>query len=661
MDKKELAELCRARTPESLIAFYEWAQVQEGFKMPAHLTPHVMGLCDTRIDKLMVQVGPGGGKSQLISIVYPAWVLGRNPETTVLGISGAEDLAAGFMNSTSRIIESSEAFRMSFPEVRPDKKEGWSASGYFVTGRRPTVPDASYWACGITSKALTGKHGTLVILDDLHDEANSKTEAQCAQVVRTYSTQIVGRADAQGARFLLAGRRWHESDLYGKLQFNGDWVCITLPAERPGSKDLWVDVTIPEGIECVFTDGLIYTEDDDIVIARSRVPEPEIITTKDGLRIRRVRWKYGEDYMGQGFFWPDPENPVCKRRGPGNEPKRRDYFSVKRLSPAEAEAVYQCNPGARQGSVFIDSDFARRFAPPANLGAGVHDPEVAALVAKGAMVVQAWDTAFSATESSDYTVCTTALLIECDHYHANEDPMTIGECEPHYDVFLLDVYRDRVAFGDLAAKVREMHQRWHPTVIVVEKKAYGVVIVESLLAAGLPIVPVSPGPLESKRARAVEGVGAGSVQGWCRTHRCVFPGMDENGSEPDWLEPFIREMKDFTGEPGNRDDQVDSYVHLVTWAIRNGGSFAKIGGADWGSPEKIDKMMGAQPEGSRSWAQALGFADMNDRPRLCASCRYFARKRCGYPGRNMPTLSIGTCENHAYEGEEFDNISGAWR
>lgn len=797
MDKKELAELCRGRGPDSLMAFYEWAQVQEGFKLPPHLMPHVLGLTDERIDKFMVQIGPGSGKalspetpvltqrgwisiqdcttqdsvvqpdgrmsrivgvwpqepsqlwkftfadgrevtandqhiwkvrrwnscwtlqttqslrenpgiyfipkaqispipadtrgcgdlrileispgpidpsvcisienpdglflcgdyivthnSQLLSVVYPAWELGGNPETTIVGVSGAEGLAAGFMDATARIIENTEAFQMSFPEVRPDKGTGWSTGrGYYVTGRRPTVPDASYWAGGLSSKELTGKHGTLIILDDLHDDQNSSTEAQCQQVVNRYATQLVGRADAKGARFILAGRRWNEKDLYGFLQNNGDWVCLTLPAERPGSQDLWVDITVPEGLECVFTDGLVYTSDDDVYVARDSVPAPWKITEhENGVRIRHIRWKYGEDYMKQGFFWPDPDHPSCKKKGPGNEPKRKDYYSVKRLSPSKAEAVYQCNPGARQGIVFVDSDFDRRFRPPQNIAAGVHDPEVKRLIASGAMVIQSWDTAFSANSTSDFTVCTTALLIECDQYHNGEEVSVLGSCDGHYDVLLLDVYREQVAFGDLTRKVREMHQKWHPSVIVVEKKAYGVTIVETLTNAGLPIVAVSPNSLESKRARAVEGVGAGSVQGWCRQGRCIFPDVLPDGTELSWFAPFKREMKDFTGEPGNKDDQVDSYVHLVRWAIQNGGSFAKIGDGGWDSPNGVDQMMGANR--GNTLAAALGIDMDAPEMRTCASCRYYQYNKCANNMHPMPTLSISTCDDHAYQGED---------
>lgn len=160
----------------------------------------------------------------------------------------------GFQKATMGIIEQSPHWQRVFPNTRPDKAAGWSTEGgMFVTGRRPGIPDASYLACGIDSKYLTGKHGRLIIIDDLHNEENSATAEQCEKVVGKYAKTIVGRADPMGARFIMAGRRWHTDDIYGQLK-DSDWVVLELPAEREGSSRLFYDVFVPDGLECVFTD-----------------------------------------------------------------------------------------------------------------------------------------------------------------------------------------------------------------------------------------------------------------------------------------------------------------------------------------------------------------------------------------------------------------------
>lgn len=197
--------------------------------------------------------------SQMLSIVVPAWLLGHNPDMTILGISGGEALMQGFQEAVQDIIDKSPVWKQIFPNVRPDKVRGWSSTGgMYVTGKRPGIPDASYLAAGIDSKYLTGKHAKLLIVDDIHNEENSSTAEQCDKVVQKYAKTIVGRADPMGARFIMAGRRWHEDDIYGKLRYS-DWVVMQLPAERPGVRHLYYDIWVPtdaEGrpISCVFTD-----------------------------------------------------------------------------------------------------------------------------------------------------------------------------------------------------------------------------------------------------------------------------------------------------------------------------------------------------------------------------------------------------------------------
>lgn len=263
---EELAAVCRQWTPQSLATFYEWTLAPLGYKLPRHMWPVCLALCDTRIKKLMVIVGPGSTKSQLLSIIYPSWVLGHDPSMTILGVSGGESLMQGFQAAAMEIVETAPSFQLSFPNVKPDKKAGWSAErGMYVTGRKPGISDASYLAAGLQSKFLVGKHCATMIIDDLHNADNSATVEQCKLVVDKYYNTIRGRAQAMGCKFVLAGRRWHENDIYGELKDGGDWVSMTLPAERAGKTRLFWDVSVPSNMDCIFTDRLCVLQDDSVI------------------------------------------------------------------------------------------------------------------------------------------------------------------------------------------------------------------------------------------------------------------------------------------------------------------------------------------------------------------------------------------------------------
>jgi len=259
---EELAKFCQGYDPWSLAAFYNWVAESEGIKLPPHLWPVCLALCDVRIRNLSIILGPGSGKSFLVSTVYPAWLIGHDPTETFLAISAGENLPNGFMLSVMRIIEHADAFKFSFPNAKPDKNAGWSTErGIFVTGHSPAVPDANYFGCGLGSSALTGKHARNVICDDIHDKNNAATTDLCKKVITDYHTTVLGRAVATGTRFITAGRRWNNEDLYGALETSGHYVTMKLPYEREGSEDLYWDVTVPGGLECVFTDRKVLCKD----------------------------------------------------------------------------------------------------------------------------------------------------------------------------------------------------------------------------------------------------------------------------------------------------------------------------------------------------------------------------------------------------------------
>lgn len=238
---------------------------ESSFTVPQHMYPICRALTDDRIKKLLVIIGPGSGKSYLISVSFVSFLLGCRPEFTVVGISAGEALMQGFQSAVMTWIESSNAWKACFPAVRPNRDLGWSTeAGMFVSGHRDGDPDASYIGLGISSKRLTGVHGRIILGDDLHDKENSASEDACLRVRETFYKQIMGRADPQGARYIMVGRRWHQADLYGHLEETGEYVVMKLASMRSqkemptkdGKKWLYWEVTIPDGVICTFNEHL---------------------------------------------------------------------------------------------------------------------------------------------------------------------------------------------------------------------------------------------------------------------------------------------------------------------------------------------------------------------------------------------------------------------
>jgi len=90
-------------------------------------------------DRICVNIPPRHGKSQLVSIYFPAWFLGRNPTMKVMMVSHTTDLAVDFGRKVRNLI-STDPYKKIFPTVTlsVDSKSA---------GRWNTNSGGEYYAC----------------------------------------------------------------------------------------------------------------------------------------------------------------------------------------------------------------------------------------------------------------------------------------------------------------------------------------------------------------------------------------------------------------------------------------------------------------------------------------------------------------------------------
>jgi predicted phage terminase large subunit-like protein len=353
----------------------------------------------------------------------------------------------------------------------------------------------------------------------------------------------------------------------------------------------------------------------------------------DGLIKLKVTYGYDEAWAdrNEAFFWPTSDQ------------KRREVTAVRRNSPADFEAIYQQRPGAREGSIFLKKDFLY-YVPPEALWYGINAPSVAKFCEHGHGIFQAWDTAFSETAGSAWSVCVTGLLLPCSKYHCGEDEKINGPCDAHFDVLILDVFRKKMDWGSLPLAVRQQHMKWRPELVLVENRASGISILQSMPGANINIQGVEA--KEGKRARAISGTEAGSVQGWCRQHRVLFPQTAR------WLKTFETELKDFSGIDDAVSDQVDAFVHLVTYAIQLGAKTMLLP-SDWSPdtapPDLIEASKAVNHGIADPRLEALMFIDelpsmvVDPYATSCSNCTHYEKGWCGLWRR--PMIPMDCCEH----------------
>lgn len=163
---RQLDELERRKAQKAaqddLIEFCK--RMQPDYKVGRHhriLADQLMALEQGSKDRVAVNMPPRHGKSQLVSVYYPAWFLGRNPGKKVMMVSHTTDLAVDFGRKVRNIIASSD-----FSEIFPDVA---LAADSKSAGRWNTSHGGEYFACGVGS-ALAGRGADLLLIDDPHSE-----------------------------------------------------------------------------------------------------------------------------------------------------------------------------------------------------------------------------------------------------------------------------------------------------------------------------------------------------------------------------------------------------------------------------------------------------------------------------------------------------------
>lgn len=195
---------------DNFLAFI--AAMDKPYKFGNHLKRLAALLTDVeegKKDRIAVSMAPRMGKSQMISIYYPAWYLGRHPDAKVIVASHTADLAIVLARKVRNLMQSAD-YQAIFPEVRiaADAK----AAGQWNTNR-----GGEYYATGVGG-ALAGRGADLIIVDDPISEQALKGGdfGGLDSVYEWFSAGLRTRLMPNG-KICVLHTRWHQRDLIGRL------------------------------------------------------------------------------------------------------------------------------------------------------------------------------------------------------------------------------------------------------------------------------------------------------------------------------------------------------------------------------------------------------------------------------------------------------------
>lgn len=157
--------------------------------------------------RLGIEMPPRHGKTELSSVQFPAWILGRNPSARIVLASYSSALA--ILNSRKiRDIIHLPQYRAAFPDVVMKEDKG-SEKEWETTAGGGVI------AVGVGS-GLTGRGADYVIIDDpVKDREEARSQVTLDNIWEWYTT--VARTRLQpGGKIIFVMTRWSPFDLVGK-------------------------------------------------------------------------------------------------------------------------------------------------------------------------------------------------------------------------------------------------------------------------------------------------------------------------------------------------------------------------------------------------------------------------------------------------------------
>lgn len=227
------AELARSLAPSELSAFLLYINPAYHLQWFHRLiADKCKALHRGEIQRLMLFVPPQHGKSEIVSRCFPAWVLGSDPDTRIVGCSYSSDLAQQFSLSIQRTIDG-EAYRDIFPSTVLSGQGTQKGFRRNVDFFEVVNHQGFYKAVGVGG-SLTGTPVDIGIIDDpVKDamEAGSKTYRD--RVWAWYTDVFLTRLHNKSKQIIIM-TRWHEDDLAGRLlkREPEKWEVVSIPAIR---------------------------------------------------------------------------------------------------------------------------------------------------------------------------------------------------------------------------------------------------------------------------------------------------------------------------------------------------------------------------------------------------------------------------------------------
>jgi predicted phage terminase large subunit-like protein len=173
------------------------------------------------VRRLIINMPPRYLKSLMVSIAFPAYLLGHNPRAKNFVISYGAELADKYASDFKAIVTSGW-YRRAFPQMRIAR----SHENEIVTTQRGFRKSTTVMG------ALTGLGGDLFIIDDPQKAVDVVSESKRTSTIGWFTNTLLSRLDnKEKGAIIIVMQRVHLDDLSGHLiGESDDWDVLSLAA-----------------------------------------------------------------------------------------------------------------------------------------------------------------------------------------------------------------------------------------------------------------------------------------------------------------------------------------------------------------------------------------------------------------------------------------------
>ena len=175
-----------------------------------------------REPRLNINLPPRYLKSVICSVLFPAWVLGRNPAARIICISYSSELTNYHSNDFRRVIRS-KRYREMFPGTKVSRLKDSETEVATTKG--------GYRFATSLFGTLTGRGGQYIIIDDPIKPEDAASDLALAHVANWVRSTLMSRLDdKRTGRMLLTMQRLHVEDLAGYFEQQSGWRTVKFSA-----------------------------------------------------------------------------------------------------------------------------------------------------------------------------------------------------------------------------------------------------------------------------------------------------------------------------------------------------------------------------------------------------------------------------------------------